>query len=532
MYTMNVLLIYPELPLSFWSFKFASRLSGKRALFPPLGLITVAGLLPHEWNLRLVDLNSKRMTQIDWAWPDMVMISAMVAQSKDLPQLVKRAKDSGAIVVMGGPYPTSLSKDVLEMGCDFAVRGEAENTIPQLLDGLKKNKARVVLENELKPDLSQSPIPRFDLLRLKDYVNFSVQTSRGCPFECEFCDVTNLLGRKPRYKNPDQVVLELEALYGLGVRGHLFICDDNFIGDKRRAREFLQKIMSWNREREEPFSFGTQTSINLGQDLALIDLMTRANFGEVFVGIETPDERVLEHAGKVQNVRIPLIESLDNICKNGLTVQGSFIIGFDGEERGAGKRICDLVDTTSIPVCMLNTLHAPPNTRLWQRLEKEGRLLQRKLGGEEGTFSTPNFVPTRPMAEILKEYVDAWSYLYDPSRYLDRTYKYHLKMRPTRRAIAISKGKAPPSGMKDRNISLKTRLREFLIFFQLSWRQGIRPPYRIQFWRQLFDMWKRNPSRIHKYLICCVMGEDLFQIRDLISKNMECASRNPPVGPC
>jgi radical SAM superfamily enzyme YgiQ (UPF0313 family) len=511
-------LIYPELPLSFWSFKKSVSLSGKKAPFPPLGLITLAALLPAEWELRLVDLNCRRLKEDDWEWADMVMISAMMAQYKDLVPLIKKAKNKGAIVVAGGPCPTSMPKEMLEIGVDFVVRGEAENTIPLLLEALGKTKTGTVIETGEKPDITKSPVPRFDLLHLEDYVDFSIQTSRGCPFECEFCDVINLFGRRPRYKKPDQVIKELEALYGLGARGHIFVCDDNFIGNKRHARELLKRIIHWNKEKKEPFGFNTQTSLNLGQDMELIDLMTAANFGEVFIGIESPDEKVLESTRKYQNIRNPIIESIDNICRNGLTVQASFILGFDGEKKDAGERICELVDQTHIPLVMINTLHAPPNTKLWDRLEREGRLLRMIPEGEEGTFSKPNFVTERPLGDIIKEQVDVWTHIYEPSNFLERTYKYHLKMRPTRRATALSKGEDMSSYLPDRNRSIKARLREFYIFIHLLWQQGIRPRYRFQFWKQFFGMWKRNPSRIHKYIISCVMAEDLFTLRDMVSK--------------
>ncbi|MFC1884981.1 B12-binding domain-containing radical SAM protein [Thermodesulfobacteriota bacterium] len=515
---MKALLLYPELPLSFWSFKKSVRHSGKKAPFPPLGLTTLAALLPTEWELRLVDLNCRSLKEDDWAWADMAMISAMIAQDKELAPLTRKAKDKGAIVVAGGPCPTSVPNEMLELGVDFVVRGEAENTIPHFLEVLGNTKPGVVIETKEKPDITKSPVPRFDLLRLDDYVDFSIQTSRGCPFECEFCDVISIFGRKPRYKNPEQVILELEALYKLGARGHIFICDDNFIGNKIKARELLKRLILWNKEREEPFGFNTQASLNLGQDLEMIDLMTAANFGEVFIGIESPDEKAIELSRKYQNLQNPIVESIDNICRNGLAVQGSFIIGFDGEKRGAGKRICDLVDQTLIPLVMINTLHAPPNTKLWQRLEKEERLLEKIPKGEDGTFSKPNFVTDRPLEEIIKEKVDAWTHIYDPSLFLKRTYEYHLKMRPTRRAMALSKGEDTTSHLPDRNPPLKTRLRELYIFIHLLWHQGIRPHYRLQFWKQLFGMWKRNPSRMHKYIISCVMGEDIFEIRDLVRK--------------
>ncbi len=523
---MNVLLINPELSLSFWSLRKSCKLTGRKTLGPPLGLITVAALLPREWQLRLVDLNTRRLTEADWNWADIVMISAMFLQKNGLLALVREGKQKGKITVVGGPYPTSMPGEMLEAGCDFIVRGEAENTIPLLLETLNEERKGIVIENDARPDISNSPVPRFDLLRLNDYGTLSIQTSRGCPFDCEFCDVISLFGRKPRYKNPDQVILELETLYRLGVRRQVFICDDNFIGSKRHARGILHRMLPWMENHNKPFGFTIQASVDLGQDMEMIDLMTEANFGEVIVGIESPDKDVLERTRKYQNLRNPLAESLNNICKNGLSVIGSFIIGFDGEKRGAGERICSLVDETNIPIVMVNTLQAPPNTQLWHRLKKEGRLLEDR-GTGEATFTMPNFVPTRPEPEIIDEYTKAWDYLYEPCRFLERTYHYYLTMRPTRLAMAMAKGeKVPPSRLKPGKRPLRCRLREIPAFVHFLLRRGICPPYMCQFWRQLIGIWRKNPSRMHKYLANCIMGEDLIDIRDEILKRAAYTQEN------
>jgi len=343
---MRALLVCPEFPLSFWSFRKSCQLRGNRTMNPPLGLLTVAALLPSEWEMRLADLNTRSLTQEDWQWADLVLISAMYIQRAGLLALVKEAKLRGKTVVAGGPHPTSLPEAVLEAGCDFVVRGEGENTIPLLLEAMRHRKTGII-ENDEKPDLTTSPIPRFDLLRLDDYVAFSIQTSRGCPFDCEFCDVVNLFGRTPRHKTPKQVIAELEALHRLGVRGSLFICDDNFIGSKKQARSLLQEIIAWSKSRGEPYRFLTQASVNLGQDPEMIDLMTAANLKEVFIGIESPDENVLQTSHKYHNIKNPLLESLHNLKQNGMEVIGSFIIGLDGETKGAGERICAFIYAAS-----------------------------------------------------------------------------------------------------------------------------------------------------------------------------------------
>jgi radical SAM superfamily enzyme YgiQ (UPF0313 family) len=514
---MRALLICPEFPLSFWSFQKSCRLRGNKTVNPPLGLITVAALLPPEWELRLVDLNTGSLTEADWQWADLVLITAMYIQREGLLALVGEAKRRGKTVVAGGPHPTSLPEAVLEAGCDFVVRGEGENTIPLLLEAMKHGKTGIIATSVEKPDLATSPIPRFDLLRLDDYATVTIQTSRGCPFDCEFCDVVNLFGRIPRYKTPTQVIAELETLHRLGARGSVFICDDNFIGNKKHARALLQELTPWLRSWGEPFTFLTQASVNLGQDLEMIELMTAANLREVFIGIESPDENVLQTSHKYHNIKNPLIESLSTLKKNGMEVIGSFIIGLDGETKGAGERICAFVEQTDIPVTMLGVLQAAPHTSLWYRLQKEGRL-RGDVGDNLGTFSALNYEPDRPEVDIMQEYVDAWDSLYDPSRYLARAYRYYLAMRPARRAQAAAGATVPKpqDRVPDQGMSWRRIFIEIKAFFKVLWWQGLRPSYRGQVWAQLFGMWRQNPTRFRQYFVTCVEGEDLFDIRKVV----------------
>ena len=512
---MRALLICPKFPLSFWSFQKSCRLRGNKTVNPPLGLVTVAALLPAEWELRLIDLNTGSLTEEDWQWAELVLISAMYIQREGLLALVREAKLRRKTAVAGGPHPTSLPEAVLEAGCDFVVRGEGENTIPLLLEAMRHRKTGII-ENSEKPDLATSPIPRFDLLHLKDYATVTIQTSRGCPFDCEFCDVVNLFGRIPRYKTPQQVIAELETLHQLGARGSVFICDDNFIGSKKHARALLQELTPWLKSRGEPFSFLTQASVNLGQDLEMIDLMTAANLDKVFIGIESPDETVLQTSHKYHNIKNPLVESLHNIKKNGMGVMGSFILGLDGETKGAGERICAFMEQTAIPLAMLGVLQAAPHTKLWHRLEREGRLRQ-DMGDDLGTFSALNYEPDRPEADIMQEYVNAWGYLYEPSRYLGRAYRYHLAMRPARGAQAVAAGAPlPKDRVVDQGMTLHRILIETKAFFKILWWQGIRPSYRRQFWSQMVGMLRQNPTRFVEYIATCAMGEDLFNMRTVV----------------
>ena len=514
---MRALLVCPEFPLSFWSFRKSCQLRGNRAVNPPLGLLTVAALLPQEWELRLIDLNARELTEQDWQWADAVLISAMYIQRDGLFALAAEAKRRGKTVVAGGPYPTSLPEATLAAGCDFVVRGEGENTIPLLLEAMRTGQTGVI-ENHEKPDLATSPIPRFDLLQLDDYATFSIQTSRGCPFDCEFCDVVNLFGRKPRHKTPKQVIAELETLYRLGAVGNMFFCDDNFIGSKKKAQTLLQEIITWSKSRGTPYRFLTQASVNLGQDQEMIELMIEANLWEVFIGIESPDETVLETSHKFHNIKNPLVESLYNLKRSGMEVIGSFIIGLDGEKSGAGERICAFIEQTEIPVTMLGVLQAAPHTRLWQRLEKEGRL-RKDMGDDMGTFSALNYVPDRPEAEIMQEYVEAWDYLYEPSRYFARVYRYYLAMRPVRRDPERG-GTQRPDDAPQRRLTWRQRVNQVRSIGKIIWWQGIRPPYRRQFWTQLIGMWRQNPSRLKQYCVTCVEGEDFFDMRRMVREKI------------
>ncbi len=513
---MRALLINPPMPDSFWSFKEDCRAVGAKTLMPPLGLVTMAAMLPKDWELRLADLETLSVRREDWDWAEIVMITGMIVQKDGLLSLVREAKRRGKTVVVGGPYVTSVSCDAIDSGADFVVQGEGEDTIPLLLHALEAGETRrAVLGTNGHPEMTDSPIPRFDLLRLSDYSTMGVQTSRGCPFDCEFCDIVNLYGRKPRYKSPDQVIAELTILFDLGWRGPIFISDDNFIGNTPHARKILRMLVPWMKSHGEPFSFWGQMSVNLGRDQETMDLLTEANFSHVFVGIESPNEDVLSLNQKYQNIRNPLAESIGSIRRNGLTVVASFIIGFDNEEGGTGERIAEFVEENALPLVMLNTLQVLPNTRLWDRLEKEGRLLQDKTGGNT-TGGRLNYRPTRPESEIMEEYVRAWERLYEPSAYLDRAYRYVLDMRPTRLALGLEE-KLSRSSLRARGFPpLHRTARDLLILWRHIWRHGIVSSHRRQFWRQLIGVYRKNPSRIKQYLMSCIVGENVFQLVDVV----------------
>jgi len=508
---MRVLLINPEFPSSFWSLKESCELLGRKTLMSPLGLITVAALLPGDWEFRLADLNTRPLRSDDWDWAELVMLSGMIVQREGLLSLIREAKARRKTVVVGGPFATSVPQDILEAEADFLVRGEGENTVPLWLAAWRRGERRGVVEPTGRPEMTRSPVPRFDLLNLDDYIILGIQTSRGCPFNCEFCDIVNLYGRKPRYKSPDQVLAELDTLFNLGWRREVFICDDNFIGNQTHARAILKKLTPWMEGHGEPFSFWTQTSANLGHNLPLVDLLTAANFSNVFIGVESPDEVVLAGNRKYQNLKNPLGQSLTNISANGLGVVPSFIMGFDQETRGAGDRICAFVEQHNLPAVMLNLLQALPNTALWDRLKRENRLIDSRVSADM-TETSFNFLPARPAAEITAEYIRTVDCIYEPSKYLARTYRNILAMRPTRTSAAgksQGQGRGNPKG----RLPLRHQLQELGALLKLVWRQGMVADYRWQFWRQLAGIYRHNPSRLHKYLERCGMGENLFQVR-------------------
>lgn len=526
---MRVLLINPASPYSFWSFEEICRLSGRKSLIPPLGLLTAAALLPRSWELRLADLSARPVAEEDWEFAEAVFLTGMLLQKQSLLELVVEAKRRGKTVVVGGPYVTSLPEDVRDAGADIIVQGEGEDVIQTLAVDLEQGKARPLYKAEGRPAMEASPVPRFDLLRMDDYATMSVQTSRGCPHDCEFCDIVNLYGKKPRFKNPEQVVAELDELYRLGWRNEVFFCDDNFIGNKRHARELLNALIPWMQKRGEPFGYWTQASVDLGQDPELIDQMTAANFSTVFIGVESPDEAILERSHKLQNIKNPLADSLRAINENGLSIIASFIMGFDGEEPGAGDRIVDFVEQVGLPQAMINLMQILPNTRLWTRMQKEGRLHKDVTTGD--TVGLPlNYEPSRDTAELLREYQEAWCRLYAPDAFIGRLEKYYTRMRPTRSAMAAKAGQperatlgavsaqvqSPASPGRVRGISSYSGFRrrnplrhlyfDVLAFLKLTLEFGVRSRARKVYWKSMGRIWRANGSRFVAYFHGLALG--------------------------
>ncbi len=520
---MKSLLISPRFPYSFWSMDTVCTIRNRSALVPPLGLITVASYLPHDWEVRLVDLNVGELTESDWEWADVVLVSAMLIQREGMLDLIRECKSRGKQVVAGGPYVSSLPDEALAAGCDYVVKGEGEEVVRQVVESIGHLPAPRVFHASSRPDMTRSACPRFELLDFTKYLSVGIQTSRGCPHNCEFCDIVNLFGVRPRYKAPEQVVNELESLYRLGWRGDVFLTDDNFIGNKTHAKSILEKLIPWSKDHGEPFSFTAQTSVDLGRDVELIDMMTEANFDKVFIGLETPDREALAKAGKLQNVRHSMAESVIAIRDNGLSVLGSFIIGLDGERPGAGRRICEFVEETAIPMVSLNKLIVLPNTALWHRLKREERLLS-DVPADDSVLDPLRFVPSRPAAEIEAEFVDSWNYLYEHSRYLDRVYRYFLSMRSTRTALGLVSPARPQATGNGDKPPFREQLAEIRALPRILARLVISRRLASRLWAHLRGMRKHNPSRIRRYLQFVFIGEDLFRVRDMVN------ARNTPTG--
>src|SRR4028119_1204311 len=457
---MRVLLVYPLFPKTFWSYEKILELVDRKVLLPPLGLVTVAAILPQEWEFKLVDRNVGNVTEADWAWADLVILSAMIVQKEDFLNQIQEAKRRGKAVAVGGPYPTALPHEATASGADCLILDEGEITLPLFVEAIERGETSGIFRSGgERPAVTQTPIPRFDLLEFDAYSEMSVQFSRGCPFQCEFCDIIVLYGRKPRTKDPGQLLAELERLYELGWRRSIFMVDDNFIGNKRNVKLFLKELKPWMVEHGYPFSFATEASVDLAKDQEMLDMMVACNFGAVFLGIETPDEESLALTQKFQNTRDSLSDAVHTITRSGLRVMAGFIIGFDGEKAGAGDRVVQFVEKTAIPTAIFSMLQALPDTALWHRLEKEGRL--RGKSGNINQTTLMNFVPTRPLEEITKEYIDAFWNLYDPERFLDRTYR-HFRI--------LGQAKYPDKGKRSKKKLNWVVIRALLT---ICWRQGV-----------------------------------------------------------
>jgi radical SAM superfamily enzyme YgiQ (UPF0313 family) len=412
---MKVLLINPEFPDTYWSFRHALPFEGKRSAFPPLGLMTVSALLPRSWERRLIDLNVRKLKSSDIEWADIVFATAMLVQKDSLKRVVQRCKARGKRVVLGGPYVSTTFENLPE--ADHIFLGEAETTLPQFVQDLERGEAKPTYQAAEKPPLSATPIADFRLADRKRYSAMSVQYSRGCPFNCEFCDIIEIYGRVPRTKSNQQMIAEFDTLRDLGWRGTLFIVDDNFIGNKKNVRKLLPALTEWQKKNGYPFSLLTEASVNLADDDELLANMQQAGFHRVFLGIETPVEESLKEAQKTQN-RGNLLESVKKIQSYGMEVMAGFIVGFDSDPEDIFERQIRFIRESAIPLAMVGILTALPDTQLWRRLKKEGRLLRESSG--ENTNCDLNFIPKMDPAQLIAGYQSIMRTIYNSREYYQR----------------------------------------------------------------------------------------------------------------
>jgi radical SAM superfamily enzyme YgiQ (UPF0313 family) len=461
---LRVLLVSPAYPPTFWSLEHTLPLVGRRWLLPPLGLLTVAALLPQDWELRLVDLAiGQELRDEELRAADAVMLSAMLVQRESLHAVLRRCRELGARTVVGGPYPTAMPAALAD--ADHLVLGEAEELVPELAADLAAGRARRVYRETRKPDVRRTPIPRFDLLDLRAYHYLPVQFSRGCPFLCEFCDIISLYGRRPRTKTPEQVLAELEAIRRLGFAGRIMFVDDNFVANQNEVRRLLPELAAWRRRTRAPFDFFTEASINLADEPELVRLMTAAGFAVVFVGIESPSKESLRETRKLQNLRRDLVEQVRSLRRRGLDVWGGFILGFDHDGPDIFDRMIEFVQRSGIAYATVGMLTALPNTALYERLRREGRLRPDAETGD--MFAITNVVTKLPEAVLLRGYLRVLETLFEPEVYFERCRQHLRDFEPT-------PGLARAATLSD----LAAVARSF-------WRQGVRGRYRSAYWRFL-----------------------------------------------
>jgi len=413
----KVLMVYPKIPTTYWSIKYTLPFINKKAALPPLGLLTVAALLPDNYESKLIDMNISDLSNRDLEKADIIFISAMIIQRESFKQVVQMCNQIGKPIVAGGPYPIS-SHDKIS-GVDHFVLDEAEVTLPLFLKDYESGTLKKIYTDKTKPDITKTPIPRLDLINVNKYLNLALQFSRGCPFNCEFCDIIEMFGRKPRTKNPEQFLKELDAVKKTGFRGSIFIVDDNFIGNKNKVKELLRHIIRWQNKNKFPFQFFTEASINLAEDDELLELMKQVGFDMVFIGIETPNEETLKAIQKTHNMKINMLEGIKKIQQKRIAVSAGFILGFDTDTEDIFERQIEFIEKAGITMAMIGILAAMPNTQLYRRLKKEKRLLNDWTGNNTHNLEM-NFIPKIPEEKLVKGYKKVIRSIYSPKSYFNR----------------------------------------------------------------------------------------------------------------
>jgi radical SAM superfamily enzyme YgiQ (UPF0313 family) len=480
---MKILLISPRTPDTFWSFKHVLKFVSKRASFPPLGLLTVAAMLPRDWELRLVDENVSRLKDADLRWADFVMISAMIVHQESVREIVARCAAHDKRVIAGGPLFTTGHETFPEI--QHFVLGEAEEIMPEVVDDLRHNRLQHIYQSTRRPDLARTPVPRWELINPRNYVTMSVQFSRGCPFDCEFCDIIVMNGRVPRTKAPEQLIAELETLRVRGWKQMVFIVDDNFIGDKRRTRALLREMVQWRKRTRAKMGFFTEASVNLADDAELCALMVEAGFTKVFVGIETPSVESLEECRKLQNRGRDLVEAVHLLQQRGLEVMGGFIVGFDNDKSDIFKRQFEFIQSSGVVTAMVGLLTALPQTRLYHRLKTEGRLETETSGNN--TDAALNFKPKLNREFLQSGYRDLMKKLYEPKVYYQRVRTFFQNHKTAAPRLRLSRA-------------------DFMAFMKSFWLLGIWYRGRVAYWRFFWGTLFRRPRQFRLAIEFAILG--------------------------
>ena len=489
---MNVLLIYPQFPDTFWGFKHALKFIRKKAALPPLGLLTLAAMLPEDWSKRLIDVNVNPLSEKDLEWADCAFISAMVVQRESARETISRCKAAGLRVIAGGPLFTSEHDSFGDV--DHFVLNEAETTLPLFLADLETGKAGHIYETTKFCDIRTTPAPMWELADMKRYASMSIQFSRGCPFNCEFCNVTTLFGHRPRIKTAEQLIFELDGLYNTGWRGQIFFVDDNFIGNKRYLKtRLLPALIEWQKGKKG-VPFFTEASVNLADDEPLMAMMFEAGFDSVFIGIETPDTECLAECNKVQNGNRDLVESVKRIQRSGLQVQGGFIVGFDNDTQSIFQRQIDFIQNSGIVTAMVGLLQAPAGTRLYERLKEEGRLLGNMSG--DNVDGTTNIIPRMDLEVLHNGYRNIMHYIYSPKHYYSRIQTF------------LREYKAP-------KVEISLDFQRFMAFFRSNIHLGILTKGRFQYWKLLFWTLCRRPGLFPLAVTLSIHGHHFRKICQL-----------------
>ena len=479
---MNALLIYPEWPDTYWSFKHALPFEGKRSAYPPLGLLTVAPLLPAHWKKRLVDTNIRRLTEADLQWADVALLSGMLVHKEELLALLARCRARGLRTVIGGPVTSSVEE--LPRHADHVVVGEAEELIAGLAADLEQGTAKPLYHAGERPGLVKTPLPDLSLINPKYYSAMAIQFSRGCPFNCEFCDIIEIYGRKPRTKSPAQMVAELEQLYERKWQGSVFIVDDNFIGNKKKVKEMLPVLAEWNVQHDRPFTFFTEASVNLADDAELLQMMKDAGFTRVFLGIETPVEASLKEAQKLQNTRRSLLESVRRIQSYGMEVMAGFIVGFDNDPEDIFDRQVEFIQESGIPLAMVGLLLALPGTQLYRRLLKEGRIVDE--GNGNNMDLRLNFVPRMNPKRLVEGYQSILQQIYHPDAYYERVRRFLAHYRPAHHR--------------------RRSLSDYLALGRSLLKQGVLGEDRVSYWNFLLEAATRYRHAFDTAITLSIMG--------------------------